>query len=391
MDQYKKKSEENYPFFYGFEAMTFVDNILWTVAISFNGLIKIDLETRIMELVTQIPGEDLFGIRLYGDILHYRNKLILIPMSAKEIAIFDIDSYEFKKIPIDVSMGTKSKLYKNDCKFCKGILYDNYVYLLSCSFPAIIKMDLFHYRTKYIDAGFDVLDNIITNMEDVYFRNYYFDQRNSVWMASCSCNRVIKFSLGEDTYHMYEVGENDDCFSDIIRFENYFCITSKNREREIIIADSLEENKIRRIKNVGNVLSDFLMADDQKIFIFPHDGKVIEIDLQYFTAKYNDWFEQWGYEDYTILNGVKYKDCFYFFVNGSFRLMVYSMKEKLIRAILLRPANEVLRMMKRAFLLYTMKKYGVMPELDKYRLDSWLEDVIAVQCNNIDLFRKSEK
>ena len=75
-----------------------VGNYVFFSALDFNALLKINMNTGEIKYVAEIPDEKANKQRLYSDIQQYKNKLLFVPMAAKDIAVYNMQSNEFVKI-----------------------------------------------------------------------------------------------------------------------------------------------------------------------------------------------------------------------------------------------------------------------------------------------------
>lgn len=309
------------PYSYGgLEAAVLIDHYIWGAASEFNALMKIDVETNRMELVEHFPEEDIFSTRLFGDAVHMDGKLIFVPMSASNIAIYEIADRRFTLIPIDERIVNDSKFYKRKYKFCKAVVQDRNIYIISCSFPAIIRLNMDDYQLTYITEWVGVLNRHISDWSEVYFRSVCVSKEKEIWMPSCSCNMVVKFSLIDASFQYYEVGGQEGHYSDIEYDGKLFWLSSKNGHeliawdpetgsithtvecmKEITSSRMFIENtalyvipwndsnlwKINTITgrleakiNMGDAFGGFIgsMKHDEQITLFTHEGDIIEID-----------------------------------------------------------------------------------------------------------------
>ena len=66
-----------------------------------NGLCRINLSDNSIEYVSVIPKEFPYGVLLYDDVQRYGDKLVLSPLNAETVAIYDLQSGSFKNVKFE--------------------------------------------------------------------------------------------------------------------------------------------------------------------------------------------------------------------------------------------------------------------------------------------------
>lgn len=254
----------------GLSAAVLFDKYIWGTANEFNALMKINIETKNIELIERFPEED-FKTALFGDMVYIDGKLVFAPMSASNIAIYEIASRKFTLIHVDDKIATNRKIYKEDYKFCKAILQDRYIYFIGCSFPAIIRMNVDTYQLTYITEWADVLDKYISDWSDSYFRSVYISKEQDIWLPSCSCNVLVKFSTLEGSFKYYEIGKPENHFCDVEYDGKLFWLSSKNGHE--LLSWNLEESLIvHTVESVKGIISSRMFMEDTSLYIVPWEG-----------------------------------------------------------------------------------------------------------------------
>lgn len=110
---------------------------IWFCPNSHNGLYKLDKGSGTVRLMTRIPNEELLKSILYSSIVHYKDKIILAPCSAREVAIYDLRYNIAKKIALNKLCDLNRKI-----KFWGAFSCGKYAYFLGAEYPAIVRMNL---------------------------------------------------------------------------------------------------------------------------------------------------------------------------------------------------------------------------------------------------------
>lgn len=248
------------------EAICLDGECIWCTAGNYGILFRVNINTGKMDYISEISAEEFRKKRLYSDIQRYNEKLLLVPISANTITIYNIDSKTFDEIKLEEPK-ENFHLYKSDYKFSRCIIYGAFAYLFSITFPAIIRIDLTNYNVRYLDQWIGFFEGKVINKKHVYFRNIY-NNNNKIYFASCCSNLVVEFNMKKETFSMYEVGKYDDCFSDIVFCEGKIYV-SLLYKREILVLDAKSWEEIGRIKTDEKSTSISMENWNNKVFYFP--------------------------------------------------------------------------------------------------------------------------
>lgn len=309
------------------EAMTLVGEFIWCTLGGFNTLLKININTKKAVYVCVIPGEEFQKERLYSDIQCYENKLILIPMAAKDIAIYNIYDGHFIKIKLKMQEEGKS-LYKQNYKFSKCIIYKSYAYVFCVSYPAIIKINLKDYSVQYLNEWLKFFEGKDKDKTKVYFRNIY-RVCNKVYLASCCCNLVMEFDIEREKFSMHRVGKTGDIFSDIVLCGDKVYI-SQLLKREILVLNKQNWCEIERIGLETKISTSIEMKTwKNKVYYFPVNMNSILIIESSNCIKELDLQDK-GSIVYKVIN--KESNC-YFITEKNFSMGKYSMENNKVKYV----------------------------------------------------------
>lgn len=118
---------------------------IWSTAVDFNGLFRINIQTYKIEFIGQFPNENTEGYRLFCDIAEVNGKLYFCPYNAKNIAIYDKVSSVFITIPLEKNMRDVDK------KFTSILAYGEYVYIQGSRVYTIAQIDTKTSEVAYIN------------------------------------------------------------------------------------------------------------------------------------------------------------------------------------------------------------------------------------------------
>ena len=202
---------------------------LWFFAKYFNGLLKLNIETGEMNIVSKIISYEYQKERLFVKLLEYQNLIVCIPMSAKEIWIYHIMDDIWESIPIHD---------KDDIsgfgKFFQAFIYCNKVYMIPAFYEKIVILNLESYKVEYIEfLDFEAKKEQEIN-KDSYFRSSYAIVDNILYLASCNDNRILKFDLRTHINEWLSLNVSTSRFAGVIYDGNKFWLAPRKQGNVVI-------------------------------------------------------------------------------------------------------------------------------------------------------------
>lgn len=230
------------------EDAVLVNNTAYFFSRYWNALYAANLETSKIELVGPMPEEDILAVRLCAGIMYHKEKLILVPMTAKKIWIYDLKKNSWQ--------GIERKYMANEDshkEIFRAVEYKNNLFLIGSSYPAIIRMDLDNYGLEYWKEPYDFLASVRNNNE-CYFRADHLLVNNQLFLASCLNSFVLRLNLDTFDFTWLQVGENGFRYSGITwDGENYWLSprfgtpivkwNGKNKTEYFTLPDGFNQNK----------------------------------------------------------------------------------------------------------------------------------------------------
>lgn len=250
-----------------------VNDTLWVSAERHNGLYKVNLSTNKAELVCRFTEEDLLRYELYQKMIHYGNKLILIPWRAKSIAIYDMVNGDMEYITPDYDA-----IYGLP-KFSEAFVHENYVYMFPAVTPNIVRLDLDTKEISYLPEC--CKDLAQPNKKITIFSGGEYSNEH-IWIATTQTNCLVEFSPNDNTYKIHSIGENKAGFRDVAITDDGKKMYLINTDNEVIEWNR-EQDKTKIIwRDSSNTFSKFhrIVWLKQCLWLIPRDGnglKKIEV------------------------------------------------------------------------------------------------------------------
>lgn len=303
----------------GIEAFAVTEGTIWGALVSYNALVRISMDTWKVQFVAQFPGEEPDAIRLFGGAVYYQGKVIFCPMRAKHIVVYDAAKNNFHSIPLDMDIVKGNKVYKEEYKTEDIVLYNDYAYIVGCSYPAIIRISLQDMSVKYITQPYKELDKRIMDYSSSYF-GCVSQQGHFLYAGCCLSGDILKFSLEDETYEIirtdfkginavtetkntfllasladqkvYGKRSNDSCYRHIKELKNAWIIKMiHSRDLVYLFSFYSEKNELMfkydcigdKVEVVADIGEGFYNAVESETKIFATlltSGKIIEVDME---------------------------------------------------------------------------------------------------------------
>jgi len=185
-----------------------VNDDLWFASCHYNALCKMNMNTGWVEIVGSIPNENIYGERLYQDIIEMNDKLFLAPQRARELVEYDLKKGFFKKIAL------RRPRYPEKSQFSRMVRYKEYLYLLPTYYNAIVRYNTTNGTFKYYSDMLNEIGNDYNrdtkNVPD--FMNAMYIEGNLLLLASSRTNAIIEFDMETEKSVVYRVGKESNTF-----------------------------------------------------------------------------------------------------------------------------------------------------------------------------------
>lgn len=200
---------------------TYQEGKLYCIAINFNLLFSIDIQSGKIELIDVIPEENALVNNVCGAINIWNDKLILTPCKTKKVWIYDLTSKHWDSQVL------------RECKhwgagaFTQTYIYDDKIFLIGSSYPAILFLDLKNGSCEYIESPYNEIMERQKDVKYTYFRAHGVRLGNTLYLASNLDNYVLKFDMETKDHHWIKVGKDDQVYSGITWDGNHFWLSPR--------------------------------------------------------------------------------------------------------------------------------------------------------------------
>lgn len=231
---------------------------LWFCAIDFNGLFKYDIANDELTWKGRFPNEGYEKRYRYSGCTAYKNKLFFPPYAAEEFAVYDMQTGEFQKIPINTYKVNAQKIYAlaqyNEKLFCFG-----------AQMPVVVCLNLETYEITYYEAIHQELKKYFINDSCPVLNRDIIVEDNICYLTSGRANIVLEFHMDDMSYQIHRIGKETNCYISMKKFRDKFYLIPRNA--------------------VNIVCWDYRKGN---IFEVETQGKQCEENAYFNTCEYND-------------------------------------------------------------------------------------------------------
>lgn len=239
----------------------------WITDFGSNALYSMEKSAEYIEYMGSVPLERKRH-RLYKDIVAYKDKLVLVPFSADEIAIFDKGKEIFTKISLNMSFEDMGD-FNCDRKFSFAKLVGDAIYLFPCTYPKIVKIDMINNRLRYIDFNLWPKKKNFDINTDSYFSDGY--EENGHIVSWCDLySELVELNTKDDSIESKKIINNENKYISLIKGENTRLFIPDNAKTPAVLFDK-NFDFLQEIGIPEEIDGTFLFGCylDKKYYLFP--------------------------------------------------------------------------------------------------------------------------
>jgi WD40 repeat protein len=214
-----------------FEDFIIRENEMWFFSKTFNGLMKMNIFSGKVDMISKIPLYKYEENRLVSKIIDVGDRLFCIPMDADEIWIYSITKDSWKSIGLDTY--SEKKIWG---KFFQAFLLGNELYLMPSKYSKIAIVDIETEKIDYIAFEDERIKAKQAEINDCYFRTDIAKVDEKIYLASCVDNRVLVIDTKDKACSLHCVGKSSNRYSGIIYECGQFWL-SPRKDGNVVIWD----------------------------------------------------------------------------------------------------------------------------------------------------------
>lgn len=194
------------------------NNDAYAVSMDYNALFKVDLNSGDCTYICMFD-EQINKKRLYTSAHKIGGKIYFVPFSADRIAVYEPESNNLYGIDIDTVDSGKYYFYKRNAKFNSGIIVENNLYMIPCTFPGLIKIDTNIDKVEYLNDW--VID------EELDFRTHPILVDNKIYVPCTKGNKLLCFDIGEGKGKIIALQTKQSCWWSMCRMGEGFWLSPR--------------------------------------------------------------------------------------------------------------------------------------------------------------------
>lgn len=344
----------------------------WIYFTSYNSswLFRLNIETKDLEALYLLKDTKV-GIKFSG-IYSYNDKLWMIPWSADYIYIYDLNNSKLEQLALPKEMCD----YNDMNIFRKSVVQGNYLWLLPCRYPGIIRIDMEEKSYKIFN---DWPDNIyFDNTKKMNFKMMtLFD--NTFYLFNDGCNMSIKLSTETGVMTEWKEGYNHS-FGAISNNKLYTAPVKELETFKIIpFGDSLNIKNVTMPDKLWMRQTQYLYCYwytkilGNKIFFMPHEANgllVMDVEsekVDIFDIENSDYQTPREHKNYSVYDVFPYEDSYLLIPYLGNKLILFSRDGVIEKEIILEVDSKYLNI---SFF-----------ESDEFHLDQYIDIIRCIKVN----------
>lgn len=249
-----------------------INETIWFSAVETNGLFQMNLMTGATVWKGCFPGEEILRRNLYGTSLLYKNKIVFVPLTAKEIAVYDLgsDSFEKYSLPYEIE--------QMEWKFASAALYENKVYCFPGNSPQIISFSM---ETRELKCT--SVERLREKNNKLFSTRIIGIENEKVYIQILNKKQICIFNMKKD-YFMDEAISTEKMYTGVLCNEyNLYLIPDIDSmfEKVDLLTGEIKKIKVPRGFESGNNIKPFSITvkDKTNIYAFPNGSNMtVKID-----------------------------------------------------------------------------------------------------------------
>lgn len=253
------------------------ENDGWVCNMYCSTLFHVDMTTLKLTLEAVLPSENECGFAQYGPVAYYKDKLIIAPVCAKDIIVYDLYTKTIERqIGID---GTRMSL--DDYLFWEIIVYKDTAFCMPGKGKCIVKINLQTFELEYLGDWYKDVRKVIANDRRMIFADVFDLGNGIVWLPCWQNNMLMEFNMDNDQYTIHMIPMIQALSSITVADDNVLLLERESATVILYTWDS--ECDRRKIQYQGFISSrGFRKAQlyGEYIYLFPlHANMILRYNL----------------------------------------------------------------------------------------------------------------
>ena len=352
---------------------------LWFTAYSFGILYKMNKVDMKPIFVTCFEVENMSEIRLYSDIVLWNDYLILTPLRAKNIVVFNKITEEKTYIQIDVPNNDYINGYSG-WNYYSAQLFEHYIYFFPHQRTAVLQLNLLDFSMKIVNQ----FVNDVLNVYDLQYPRLYSKTRlvgSKLYAPISGGNKLQIIDLYDHTSSLIDLKDKKATYSDAFVYRDCVYLSPLEGTGIAYVNTQTGQQSIIPIKQADKPYIHYLgimKSGNQLMFIPEYHGNITLLDTDANTiSDTNDNYIESILDNYDDV--FKYESKYMTFIEGESESYLYSNAKGLlikienenIKCFTIR--TEIREEIKRLILKSKIESDNIIQESYIYTIDSFLD------------------
>lgn len=215
-----------------FEDIVFENEKAWAFAGNFNVLLELDFSKGHVKALTSIPWEERLGERLYAGIEKYKELLILIPMAAQNITIYNLKTDKLTQIIMPSSRDIR---IDEPNKFFGHCIVDHHCFLFGNEYAEIICLNLETYSVIQLNDWVNELTKQGNHSVHGYFMKDLVIKNGTIVIPSSKNNSILLVDPQTLEIRIQCIGRNGGCYSGICFDGTNFWLMAHHNKKNYVV------------------------------------------------------------------------------------------------------------------------------------------------------------
>ncbi len=207
------------------EDAVIVDEYIYLVSKKMPVLYRMDINTGEVSCAGILYNESISMKQASRKIVHWKNKLIIVPYNASNIYIYNLQTGEISDVGF-------SNWTEYGYMYVEAFAYDDKIIMIGAFAKNIIELDLTNRKITVRNSCFEEFET----PKDMFCRSGYVVKDDNLYVALAVSNMVLKLNLKTWNHSVINVGNDNNRFSGIAYDGNQFWLASR-RGKDIFIWD----------------------------------------------------------------------------------------------------------------------------------------------------------
>lgn len=188
------------------------ENKVWCIAKSFSCLFCIDIESKKIISVKEIPETSYYKVNSFLQLRLFNNRIYCIPYNEKFIAVYDITKDKFEIIRIDLEIIQ----YKGvGGLFSGAAIYNEYLFLLPAFCKTIIRLNMETHEMVYITEWIEQVKDAIFDENEYCFMFQSVIRGGKLYVPFVGANAILELNCSDLQSSIHILGTEHKGYSGI--------------------------------------------------------------------------------------------------------------------------------------------------------------------------------